>query len=116
MRTAEPWPTYAELREWQQRAPKTHPLVWTHRSGRKSLVVGHSASHIDGMDLQEGRALLCRLCEWCTQPQFVYRHEWKMGDLLIWDNTGTLHRAVPYPLDSPRLMHRTTLRGEEPIA
>lgn len=115
MRTVEPWPSYEELREWQQQPTMTHPLIWTHTSGRKSLALGHSASHIEGMDLQEGRALLCRLCEWATQPQYVYSHEWQLGDLLIWDNTGTLHRVVPYPLDSGRMMHRTTLFGEEPL-
>jgi len=115
MRTVSPWPTYAELREWQRQPTKTHPLVWRHRSGRKSLVLGHSASHVEGMELGEGRALLCRLCEWVTQPRYVYQHEWQMGDLLIWNNTTMLHRVVPYPLDSARLMHRTTLFGEEPL-
>ena len=67
------------------------------------------------MTLEEGRVLLCRLNEWATQPKYVYQHSWRMGDLIIWDNTGTLHRAVPYPLDSGRLMHRTTLVGEEPL-
>lgn len=114
MRVVVPWPTYAELSGWQsKRQPRTQPVVWHHRSGRKSLVLGASASHIEGMSLPEGRALLCRLCEWATQPQYVYRHEWKMGDLLIWSNTGTLHRALPYALDSGRIMHRTTLVGEE---
>jgi alpha-ketoglutarate-dependent taurine dioxygenase len=116
MRTVDPWPSYAELREWQQQPTMTHPLVWKHVSGRKSLVIGHSASHVEGMDLQEGRALLCRLCEWATQPQYVYSHDWKPGDLLIWDNTGALHRVTPYPLNSGRLMHRSTLFGEEPLA
>ena len=68
------------------------------------------------MDLDPGRALLCRLCEWATQPQYVYRHKWNIGDLVIWDNTGTLHRATPYPENSGRRMHRTTLVGEEPLA
>jgi len=50
-----------------------------------------------------------------TQPQYVYRHQWQLGDLLIWDNTGTMHRALPYAVDSGRLMHRTILAGEEPL-
>jgi alpha-ketoglutarate-dependent taurine dioxygenase len=45
----------------------------------------------------------------------VYRHGWSLGDILIWDNTGTLHRVVPYAADSGRLMHGTTLFGEEAI-
>jgi alpha-ketoglutarate-dependent taurine dioxygenase len=111
-----PEPSYKELRAWQRQLPKTLPLVWRHRSGRKSLVLGCTASHVEGTDLREGWALLTRLREWATQPQFVYRHEWKLGDLVVWDNTGTMHRALPYPLDSGRLMHRTKLHGEEPFA
>ena len=111
-----PEPSYQELKAWQRMSPKTLPLVWKHRSGRKSLVLGCTASHVEGMDLREGWALLTRLRDWATQPQFVYRHEWKVGDLVIWDNTGTMHRALPYPLDSGRLMHRTKLHGEEPFA
>ena len=111
-----PEPTWAELRAWQRMPPKALPLVWKHRSGRKSLVLGATASHVEGMDLRAGWALLVRLRDWATQPQFVYRHEWKLGDLVIWDNTGTMHRAMPYPLDSGRMMHRTKLHGEEPFA
>lgn len=114
-RLVNPWPTYAKLQQWQSIPTATHPLVWTHRSGRKSLVLGATASHVVGMDLDEGRALLCRLAEWVTQPEYVYRHKWQLGDLVMWDNTGTLHRATPYPADSGRRMHRTTLVGEEPL-
>jgi alpha-ketoglutarate-dependent taurine dioxygenase len=95
---------------------KIHNLVWTHKSGRKSLVIGCHASHIEGMDVEEGRKLIKELVAWTTQPRFVYRHEWDVGDLLIWDNTGVLHRAEPYPEDSGRVMHRTTLMGEEAFA
>ena len=69
----------------------------------------------DRMPVEESRALLARLRDWATQPQYVYRHEWQPGDLLIWDNTGTMHRALPYAVDSGRLMHRTILAGEEPL-
>ena len=95
---------------------RSHKLVWTHKSGRKSLVVGCHADHIEGMDREEGEALIEELLAWTTQERFVYRHEWQVGDLLIWDNTGVLHRADPYPLDSGRMMHRTTLLGEEAFA
>lgn len=101
---------------WARFPDKIHPLVWTHRSGRKSLVLGSSASHIVDMDIEEGRALLDELLAWATQPKFVYRHEWPMGDLVIWDNTGCMHRVEAYPPDSGRMMHRTTLIGEEAIA
>ena len=115
-RVVNPTATDAELQAWQRVPPKTHALVWRHRSGRKSLVLGTTASHIEGMSLEEGRALLDRLLEWATQPQYVYRHEWRLGDLVVWDNTGTMHRVVPYSQDSGRIMHRTTLAGEELLA
>jgi alpha-ketoglutarate-dependent taurine dioxygenase len=101
---------------WRSIPDKVHNLVWTHKSGRKSLVIGCHASHVVGMDRAESDALLAELLDWTTQPRFVYRHEWDVGDMLIWDNTGVLHRAEPYPLDSGRVMHRTTLLGEEAFA
>lgn len=105
-----------DLAYWRSMPHKVHNLVWTHKSGRKSLVIGCHASHIQGMDKEDGRKLLQELLDWATQPRFVYRHEWTVGDMLIWDNTGVLHRAEPYPLDSVRVMHRTTLLGEEAFA
>jgi alpha-ketoglutarate-dependent taurine dioxygenase len=101
---------------WRSIPEQTHNLVWTHESGRKSLVIGCHASHVVGMDRAESDALLQELLDWTTQPRFVYRHEWSVGDMLIWDNTGVLHRVEPYPLDSGRVMHRTTLMGEEAFA
>ena len=115
-RYVNPEPSYETLKTWQKFPAKTLPLVWTHRSGRKSLVLGSTASHIEGMDLREGWALLSKLRDWATQPKFVYRHEWTLGDLVIWDNTGTMHRALPYPMDCGRQMHRTQISGDEPIA
>lgn len=85
------------------------------RSGRKSLLLGATADYVIGLPVEESRALLARLRDWATQPQYIYRHEWQRGDLLIWDNTGTMHRALPYAVDSGRLMHRTVLAGEEPL-
>ena len=110
-----PEPSYAMLQQWQQYADKELPLVWTHRSGRKSLVLGSTADYVVGMTPRESAALLCRLRDWATQPQFTYSHKWTVGDLVIWDNTGTMHRATQYPLDSGRMMHRTKLEGEEPV-
>jgi alpha-ketoglutarate-dependent taurine dioxygenase len=111
-----PNPTPEQEAAWGMHPVRTHPLVWTHRSGRKSLLLGSSADEIVGMDLEEGRALIKELMSWSTQPDFVYRHEWTIGDLVIWDNTGVMHRVEPYPKDSGRMMHRTTLVGEEAIA
>ena len=115
-RYVNPEPTARELKFWQTRAPKVHPLVWNHKSGRKSLVLGSTADHIEGMEPAEGRILLARLREWATQPQNVYVHKWTEGDLLIWDNSGTMHRVDPYPLEENRLMHRTTIEAEEALA
>lgn len=108
--------TESNLAYWRSRADKTHNLVWTHKTGQKSLVIGCHASHVEGMDRKESDALLQELLTWATQPKFVYRHEWTPGDLLIWDNTGVMHRVEPYPVDCGRTMHRTTLMGEERFA
>ena len=93
-----------------------HPLVWTHGSGRKSLVVGSHADSVVGLPIAHGRSLLVRLQEWAAQPAFSYRHEWQPGDLVIWDNCGCMHRVVPYDENSGRRMHRTTIAGEERVA
>lgn len=114
-RRVTPDPTPEELARWRARPTHTHPLVWTHNTGRKSLVLGASADYIVGMDLDEGRALLTELLERATVPDKVYRHNWSVGDTVIWDNRGVLHRAAPYDPDSPREMLRTTVLGDEPI-
>ncbi len=95
--------------------PKAHPLVWRHRNGRKSLITSTSAAEIVGMDPSASEALLQRMMDWATQPQFVYRHQWQLGDIVMWDNTGTMHKAQPYAEDSGRLLHRTTVLGDEPF-
>ncbi len=110
-----PDPSPEEVETWRKRPPKEHPLVWTHRSGRKSLVLGATTDHIVGMDRDEGKALLQELLDHATAPGRVYRHEWALGDVVIWDNRGVLHRACPYDPASPRDMHRTTFAGDEPI-
>jgi alpha-ketoglutarate-dependent taurine dioxygenase len=108
-------PTPEELAVWRTRPAKEHPLVWQHTSGRSSLVLGATTDHVVGMDRDEGRALLDGLLARSTTPDRVYRHEWSVGDMVIWDNRGVLHRACPYDPTSPRDMHRTTFAGDEPI-
>jgi len=98
-----------------KRTAQAYPLVWRHRSGRKSLVLGSTADYVLDMPKPNGRALLSRLLEWTVQPDFLYRHNWEVGDLVIWDNCGTLHRVIPYAEDSGRLMHRTSIEGVEPL-
>ncbi|MCV7317153.1 TauD/TfdA family dioxygenase [Mycolicibacillus parakoreensis] len=116
LRYYNPEPDIATLRQMMAIGQRELPLVWTHRSGRKSLIVGCTASEVVGMDYQSGTELLVRLRDWATQPQFVYRHAWSVGDLVMWDNTGTLHRVRPYDPASGRRLTRTKLAGEEPFA
>lgn len=99
----------------RKRPAKEHPLVWTHLSGRRSLVLGATTERVVGMDDRDGRAFLDDLLDQATAPDRVYRHDWAVGDLVIWDNTGVLHRALPYDPSSARDMHRTTLYGKEAV-
>jgi alpha-ketoglutarate-dependent taurine dioxygenase len=108
-------PSADELARWRARPTHEHPLVWRHRSGRKSLVLGASADYVVGMELDEGRRLLAELLGRATRPELVYAHRWSVGDTVIWDNNGVLHRAGRYAQDSERLMLRTTVLGDEPI-
>jgi alpha-ketoglutarate-dependent taurine dioxygenase len=114
-RLHKPNPSPEELEMWRKRPSKEHPLIWTHEDGRRSLVLGATTAGVVGMDDEEGRAFLDELLERSTAPERVYRHEWELGDLVIWDNRGVLHRACPYDPTSPRDMHRTTLYGDEPV-
>jgi alpha-ketoglutarate-dependent taurine dioxygenase len=114
-RRVTPDPSPEVLAKWRSRRTHEHPLVWTHRSGRKSLVLGASADYVVGMDRDEGMALLAELLDRATVPDKVYTHTWTVGDTVIWDNRGVLHRAAPYDPDSPREMLRTTVLGDEPI-
>ena len=98
--------------------PVDHPLVRTHpETGAKALYLGNHASHILGMSEAEGRALLDRLVEHTTRPDFVYTHRWQKGDLVIWDNRCLLHRAVAnYEMSRyRRVLHRSVVRGTVPF-
>ncbi|UGQ12573.1 TauD/TfdA family dioxygenase [Yinghuangia sp. ASG 101] len=110
-----PDPTPEQRAHWRNRPTSTHPLVWTHRTGRKSLVIGAHADHVVGMDRDESRDLLRDLLDRTTRPDRVHRHHWSVGDTVVWDNTGVVHRAAPYAPDSPRELLRTTVFGDEPI-
>jgi alpha-ketoglutarate-dependent taurine dioxygenase len=99
----------------RQFPPKEQPLVWKHRSGRKSLALGVHACAIVGVSAGEGDRLLAELMRWATQPQYVYRHSWHLGDTVMWDNTGTMHRVTAFDEACGRRLHRTTLLGEEPL-
>ncbi len=107
--------TEKQLDRVTQLGTRIHPLVWNHKSGRKSLILGGSLRSIVGMDQAESD-VIARLLTHATQPQYVYHHEWRMGDVLMWNNTGTLHRVLAYDKASGRRLHRVTLVGEEPFS
>jgi len=112
---ATPEPTLEQFKAWQGHRG-VRPLVWRHKSGRRSLVLGATASHIEGMHFVHSYELLQRLLAHTTQDKYVYRHKWRMGDVVIWDNTGTLHRVRPFDLACGRRMHRFAVEGVEPLA
>ena len=78
-------------------------------------MLGATTERVEGMSVEDGRAFLDALLARATRPDRVYRHEWDVGDLVIWDNRGVLHRACRYDASSARDMHRTTIAGDEPI-
>jgi alpha-ketoglutarate-dependent 2,4-dichlorophenoxyacetate dioxygenase len=89
---------------------RTNPV-----NGKKSIFVASHASHIVGMSVEEGRALIRELIELATEPNDVYRHAWTAGDLVMWDNRCTLHRGRPWDgTKYRRVMHRTTVAGAAP--
>ncbi len=92
-----------------QRLVRTHP-----GSGRKTLYLAAHASHILGRPVPEGRLLLRDLIEHATRRRFVYRHQWRRGDLVIWDNRCTMHRGRPFDETQPRDLHRATTRDAAP--
>jgi alpha-ketoglutarate-dependent taurine dioxygenase len=108
-------PTPEQLANWRLRRPRVHPLVWQRRSGRKSLVLGSTADYVVDMDPDESRALLADLLRRATRPERVARHDWTVGDMVIWDNTGVLHRVTGHDPTSSRELHRATLVGDEPV-
>jgi alpha-ketoglutarate-dependent 2,4-dichlorophenoxyacetate dioxygenase len=108
-----PEPTQEEL---DSRPPAYHKLVHVHPgSGRKALYLAAHASHIVGWPIELGRGLIKNLMSFATQPKFVYRHQWKLGDLLMWDNLSTMHRATEFEDTKYRRdMRRATCR-EKPV-
>ena len=97
--------------------PVTWPLVRTHAgSGRRLLYIGAHATHVVGLSVPEGRVLLADLLEHATQRQFVYRHAWRPGDLVMWDNRAVLHRGRRYDLGQRRDMRRSTVEDTLPAA
>ena len=94
-----------------RRPPVVHPLVRTHpRTGRKALYLASHASHVIGLPIAEGRALIEQLTAHATEPRFVYAHRWEPGDFVMWDDRWTMHRATPYSGHEPRVLRWSGVR------
>ena len=79
--------------------------VWPNPvTGEEALYVASHAFGVDGLDPDAGQTLIDELIDWCTQPQYVYSHQWEVGDLLVWDERATMHRGRPWPYDEERTM------------
>ena len=104
-------------KEVTELVPVTHPVVRVHpETGRKSLFVNPGfTSHIEGVSDAESRGILDLLYAHLTKPEHIVRHRWRLGDLVLWDNRNTLHYANRDYGDNRRVMHRITLRGDEPV-
>ena len=102
----------------QRRAtpPVDHPVVRTHpQTKRKCLFLGDHAESIVGMPYEEGRALIDELNALAPHPDLTYEHRWQPGQLLVWDNRCTMHRATPYdPVSEGRVIRRCTVLGDIP--
>jgi alpha-ketoglutarate-dependent 2,4-dichlorophenoxyacetate dioxygenase len=100
----------AQVPPVEQVMVRTNPV-----NGRKSVYVASHASHIIGMPVDEGRAIIRSLIDMTTQPDNVYSHQWRVGDLVMWDNRCMLHRGRPWDgTKYRRVMHRTTVAGVGP--
>ena len=116
MRVTYPNPSATEIAHFNSFPHKSHPLVWNHASGRKSLVAGLSSDYVEGMEPEKSAEFIAWIKAWMEQRQFVYTHQWQIGDVLIWDNTGTMHRVLGFDKSCGRRLHRVTLTGEESLA
>ena len=97
----------------QTTSPPLRPLVKIHPvTGRPALYIGRHAYGIPGLDPEESRRLLADLVDFACQPPRVHTHRWQPGDVVIWDNRCVLHRARPWSLDEPRVMHHTRVNGD----
>jgi alpha-ketoglutarate-dependent 2,4-dichlorophenoxyacetate dioxygenase len=93
----------------RQRLVRTHPVT-----GRRSLFLSSHAGTILGWTVPEARMFLRDLMEFATQPRFVYAHQWRQHDLVMWDNRTTVHRARRFDRNEVRDVRRTTVAGDAP--
>jgi alpha-ketoglutarate-dependent taurine dioxygenase len=99
----------------------THPLVRVHPvTGRRALYLGRRriwpSNYIVGLSNEESERLLDRLWEHATQPRYAWTHKWKVGDVVLWDNRCCMHYRTEVDISQRRVMHRTTIKGEPPVA
>lgn len=109
---------YKEVTDVRETVGARHPLLRTDpHSGRKALFLGRRPnSYIVGLPVADSEALLDALWAHATQPRFAMCHEWRVGDLLMWNNLSVLHRRDPFDPGSRRIMHRTQIKGHERVA
>jgi len=93
-----------------------HPIVRTHpETGRKALFIGRRRfAYVMGLDLDESEALLDEIWSHATRDDFTWHHQWRAGDVLIWDNRSTMHRRDDFDDNARRIMHRTQIKGDAP--
>ncbi len=108
---------YASRKPWLHQTESVQEM-WKHReTGRKGLYISLSCIRdIEGMTREEARALVEQLNEHATQPEYVYSHHWKVGDLVVWDNRCLLHRATPFDESHIRFMRRTQIKEDGPFS
>lgn len=108
---------YSRVTDIRQTVGAHHPLVRTEpQTGRKALFLGRRPNgYVLGLDIAQSEALLDALWAHATQPRFTYCHEWKVGDLLMWNNLSVLHRRDPFDPKTRRVMHRSQIKGDERI-
>lgn len=108
---------YAAITDPRQTPGARQPMVRTNpRTGRKALFLGRRPnSYVLGLDLDESDALLDAVWTAATREQFVMCHEWRVGDVIMWDNLSVMHRRDAFPSDARRMMHRTQITGTEAI-
>ena len=106
-----------EQQDLDEHNAAVHPVVRTHpESGRKCLFVNPgNTAHLVGLHPEESTLLLEFLYKHATQSEYVYRHRWRTGDLVIWDNRSVLHRGMAYKPTQRRVMHRATVAGDGPL-
>lgn len=108
---------YSEVDDVRETPGARHPLVRTDpKTGRKALFLGRRPhAYILGLEVAESEALLDALWEHAANPAFAWRHKWRVGDLIMWQNLWVLHRRDPFDGNARRIMHRSQIKGDEAI-